>query len=241
MSVSQVKKANPVPPGHITVRISGLKNKSASDSDPAFSSTLTLPSSTPVCSIRNELLLKHPDIQSRHFFRFANENDAISERWEDVFSSPVQVTNDASCYVAADGYKINQNQTLADFFSHTFPRPIVTKMDQYSKGSQTTAIPKSAESVVVGTGGPDDMTISFMRTIRMPENEKDYPLPPGLGKFPLFDIQSFRSRLPSEIVSQGGLFLPMYREFVLDFIALSIPRGSQIFGLLLLTLPICRT
>jgi hypothetical protein len=57
------------------------------------------------------------------------------------------------------------------------------------------------------------MMISFMRTVRIPEDKKSYDLPPGLGLFPLFDSRPFNEKLPASMVAQGGLFLPMYREF----------------------------
>ena len=52
-----------------------------------------------------------------------------------------------------------------------------------------------------------------MRTIRVPEDGKEYSLPRGLKSFPLYDMQSFKSRLPTDLATQGGIFLPMYREF----------------------------
>lgn len=51
-----------------------------------------------------------------------------------------------------------------------------------------------------------------MRTVRVPEDGKNYDLPLDLGTFPLFNIQPFRHRLPPSIAAQGGLFLPMYRK-----------------------------
>jgi hypothetical protein len=51
-----------------------------------------------------------------------------------------------------------------------------------------------------------------MRTVRIPEDKKNYELPPDLGIFPMFDIRPFSEKLPPSMVAQGGLFLPMYRE-----------------------------
>ncbi|KAK3377973.1 hypothetical protein B0H63DRAFT_478477 [Podospora didyma] len=56
----------------------------------------------------------------------------------------------------------------------------------------------------------DDLTISFRRTIRVPDNEHVSELPPDLGPFPLFRVKDFVKSLPSEMVAKGGLLFPMY-------------------------------
>ncbi|KAM0080756.1 hypothetical protein ACKRZS_007079 [Fusarium odoratissimum] len=50
-----------------------------------------------------------------------------------------------------------------------------------------------------------------MRTVRVPESDKEYDLPPGLGRFPLFNIAPFSHILPLSMVAKGGFFLPMYQ------------------------------
>ena len=58
----------------------------------------------------------------------------------------------------------------------------------------------------------DDFTISFQRTLRIPVDGKQYPLPPGLGKLPLYRVEDYASKLPKEWVEQGGVFMPMYQR-----------------------------
>jgi hypothetical protein len=60
-----------------------------------------------------------------------------------------------------------------------------------------------------------------MRTVRIPEDGKNYDLPPNLGKFPLLNVQAFRHKLPPSMSALGGLFLPMYREL---FFVMSVHR-----------------
>jgi hypothetical protein len=55
--------------------------------------------------------------------------------------------------------------------------------------------------------------ISLSRSLRIPEDGRDYELPPGLGTFPIYDVRSFSGHLPVSMVAQGGLFLPMYRKY----------------------------
>ncbi len=53
--------------------------------------------------------------------------------------------------------------------------------------------------------------ISLQRTLRIPDDGTDYPLPPGLGKFPLNHIDDFKERVPAKWVEHGGVMMPMYQ------------------------------
>lgn len=54
-------------------------------------------------------------------------------------------------------------------------------------------------------------TIDFQRTLRIPDEGKDYPLPPGLGRFPLRHLDDRAERLPESWLKRGGVMLPMYQ------------------------------
>ena len=54
-------------------------------------------------------------------------------------------------------------------------------------------------------------SVSFMRTLRIPDDNREYPLPPGVAEFPLRHVDDFAERLPSEWHQHGGIFLPMYQ------------------------------
>ncbi len=58
----------------------------------------------------------------------------------------------------------------------------------------------------------DGLSISFQRTLRIPDDGRDYPLPPGLGNFPIRRVDDFRDRVPAEWLEHGGVFLPMYQR-----------------------------
>jgi hypothetical protein len=58
----------------------------------------------------------------------------------------------------------------------------------------------------------DGLTVSFLRTLRIPDDGKTYPLPPGLGRFPIRSVDDYASRVPSEWREHGGVFLPMYQR-----------------------------
>ena len=38
--------------------------------------------------------------------------------------------------------------------------------------------------------------ISFQRTLRIPDDNRTYPLPPGLGVFPIRKVEDFKDCLP---------------------------------------------
>jgi len=55
-------------------------------------------------------------------------------------------------------------------------------------------------------------TIDFQRTLRIPDDNREYPLPAGLGRFPLMHVDDHLDRLPHEWSRHGGVFLPMYQS-----------------------------
>ena len=54
-------------------------------------------------------------------------------------------------------------------------------------------------------------TLGFQRTLRIPDDNREYPLPPGLGDFPLSHVDDYRKNVPEDWVKHGGIFLPMYQ------------------------------
>ena len=53
--------------------------------------------------------------------------------------------------------------------------------------------------------------IEFQRTLRIPDDDNDYYLPPGLGRFPLKHVDDYTNRVPQNWAEHGGVFLPMYQ------------------------------
>ncbi|MCC5877608.1 MAG: hypothetical protein JJU11_15415 [Candidatus Sumerlaeia bacterium] len=56
------------------------------------------------------------------------------------------------------------------------------------------------------------LTIHFQRTLRLPDNGESYPLPPGLGSFPLRHVDDHRDAVPAEWVRRGGVMMPIYQS-----------------------------
>jgi len=55
-------------------------------------------------------------------------------------------------------------------------------------------------------------SVSFQRTLRLPEDGRTYPLPPGLGRFPIRRVEDYADRVPESWRAHGGVFIPMYQR-----------------------------
>ena len=56
-----------------------------------------------------------------------------------------------------------------------------------------------------------ELAIEFQRTLRIPDDNREHYLPPGLGKFPLSRVDDYPDNLPDRWSRHGGVFLPMYQ------------------------------
>ncbi len=54
--------------------------------------------------------------------------------------------------------------------------------------------------------------VEFQRTLRIPDDEKTYPLPPGLGCFPLKHVEDYADKLPRSWQDRGGAMFPMHQS-----------------------------
>lgn len=55
-------------------------------------------------------------------------------------------------------------------------------------------------------------SIELQRTLRIPDDGRDYPLPPGLGRFPMRHVDDYSARVPASWIRHGGVMLPMYQS-----------------------------
>ncbi len=56
------------------------------------------------------------------------------------------------------------------------------------------------------------LSLSFQRTLRIPDDDREWPLPPGLGRFPLRHVDDFAAKVPAPWLDRGGVMLPMYQS-----------------------------
>lgn len=54
--------------------------------------------------------------------------------------------------------------------------------------------------------------IDLQRTLRIPDDGKNYPLPPGLGRFPLRHIDDYARNIPDKWLQRGGIIMPMWQS-----------------------------
>jgi hypothetical protein len=57
-----------------------------------------------------------------------------------------------------------------------------------------------------------DLSITFHRTLRIPDDGGEYPLPPSLGTFPIHRVDDYKDKVPESWRAHGGIFLPMYQR-----------------------------
>ncbi len=64
------------------------------------------------------------------------------------------------------------------------------------------------DEILVG----DHFSVCFQRTLRIPDDDRTYPLPPGLGRFPIYRVADYEGSVPREWTEHGGFFIPMYQR-----------------------------
>lgn len=68
--------------------------------------------------------------------------------------------------------------------------------------------------------------IEFMRTLRIPDDNHSYPLPPQLGRFPVRAVDDHLDQIPPDWVRHGGVFMPMYQSEALWITLFSVEKAA---------------
>jgi hypothetical protein len=61
------------------------------------------------------------------------------------------------------------------------------------------------------------LTVTLHRTLRIPDDGKEYPLPPSLGHFPMVHVDDYKTKVSPKWVGRGGVMVPMYQSEALWF------------------------
>ena len=69
--------------------------------------------------------------------------------------------------------------------------------------------------------------IDFQRTLRLPDDGRDYHLPPGLGRFPLRHIEDFDLGVSNHRKARGGIIMPMFQTDAMWLNFSSLGYGRQ--------------
>ena len=56
------------------------------------------------------------------------------------------------------------------------------------------------------------LSVRFQRTLRTPDDGRTYPLPPGLGEYPVKSVADFETCVPEAWRGSPGVFIPMYQK-----------------------------
>jgi len=74
------------------------------------------------------------------------------------------------------------------------------------------------------------LKVEFQRTLRIPDDDKNYPLPPGLGQFPMKHTEDYLDKLPPHWKEHGGVFLPLYQAEALwiNFVSTELPEHGYV-------------
>jgi len=71
--------------------------------------------------------------------------------------------------------------------------------------------------------------LDFQKTLRIPDDNREYELPPGLGSFAMEHTDDHVSKIPKDWSEHGGVFLPMYQSEALwiNFSGAAGPYGRD--------------
>lgn len=56
------------------------------------------------------------------------------------------------------------------------------------------------------------LAITLHRTFRIPDDGKNYPLPPSCGVFPVRHVDDFADKVPQKWTNRGGVMVPLYQS-----------------------------
>ncbi|KAK2060316.1 hypothetical protein LY76DRAFT_510164 [Colletotrichum caudatum] len=123
-------------------------------------------------------------------------------------TSLVVITDGSSSYDVEAGLRINQRESLVEFYNGCFRKVAV------SNSSASLSVEKRGSTLTIQDEVDPRITssITFQRTLRLPEDRKLHGTSEFLGPFPLFSTDEHASRLPPAMNSKGGMFFPMFQR-----------------------------
>jgi len=88
----------------------------------------------------------------------------------------------------------------------------ITTAEALTQGDVESVLREEVRQNSDGMDVTADVTIHFRRTLRIPDDGRKYPLPAGLGSFPLRSVDDYSDAAPEEWRKRGGLAMPMYQS-----------------------------
>lgn len=117
-------------------------------------------------------------------------------------------------YCLDDGSVLSAPYISEDFqqslFDETFvlENELPTVVSKFAKPKANLEIRLENNRIYFG----ENFSLNFQRTLRIPDDGKKYPLPPGLGKFPICKVSDYTDKVPESWRKHGGVFIPMYQR-----------------------------
>lgn len=56
------------------------------------------------------------------------------------------------------------------------------------------------------------LKVQLQRTLRVPDDGQDYPLPAGLGSFPICHVDDHAARVPASWLKRADVMIPMHQS-----------------------------
>ncbi len=143
--------------------------------------------------------------------RAAAEDFALFSKFSEIalITAAAYCTPEETHRTALDGRMVASSEQNFDFdaVAATVLR-IATRLLNSAGGVKRLAVVIEHDSIRIGR----HTTISFNRTLRIPEDGKDYPLPAGFGRLPILSVADYADTVPRGWLHDGGFFIPLYQK-----------------------------
>ncbi len=118
-------------------------------------------------------------------------------------------------YCLNDGSLLSAPYISDNFQQNLFDETLVLENEIPTVVSNTNTKPKATLEITLENNRiyfGENFSVSFQRTLRIPDDGKKYPLPPGLSEFPICKVSDYADKVPESWKQHGGVFIPMYQR-----------------------------
>ena len=103
-----------------------------------------------------------------------------------------------------------QHGTLWDLSRSTSTAKVMATAEALTDADVEAALQETAKENARISDDLSTLEVSFQRTLRIPDDGGEYPLPEGLGEFPIRPVDDYD--VPAEWLKRGGVMMPMYQS-----------------------------
>ena len=149
--------------------------------------------------------------ESGVFDRHADCGVAIAERVDSILSSVVSCYGDESERVMVSSLKstfLRERASIETSDLAIFLADLAAHAARLHQGVRRLPLARDKDELLIGRY----TRISFNRTLRIPEDGREYPLPAGFGRLPILRVEDYAKRVPEQWLEQGGFIIPLYQR-----------------------------